>query len=103
MNFVKHPNLKSDILLIAIGIVGVFGSLSIIYSGANSGSQKYTYQNGYSLAEKKSQILAMVGSKDFLTQWEKESIVKELIGEKIKTYSFSQEESDKILQALNKN
>ena len=102
MNFISRTNFHDDILLIAVGIVGTLGGLMIIYSSA-FGSQNFSSVNGASLDFKKAQILAMVQSKDLLTEREKEMVSKELIGERVQMYDFSDSQIKKILDALNKN
>src|SRR3989344_3142549 len=102
MNFINRTNFHDDIMLIAVGIVGTLGGLMIIYTSA-FGSQDFSLVNTSSLDFKKAQILAMVQSKDLLTEREKEMVSKELIGEKVQMYSFSDGQIKKILDALNKN
>ena len=101
MNFINNSNFQNDALLIAVGIVGAFGALVIIYTNAVFGGQNFFFQNDYDIDAKKSQILAMVQTKNFLTGKEKDAIIKELIGEKVKMFSFTDNEIEKILSAVN--
>lgn len=102
MIIMNRPSLQNDVLLVAVGIVGVFGALLMLYTSFNFGDQKSLNKNA-DIIVKKSQILATVSTRDFLTQPEKDAIIKELIGEKIKEFKFSQDEIDRILSILNKN
>lgn len=102
MDLLKHTNLQNDLLLIAVGVVGALGAIVMIYASVTFSSVKFT-ESSQDLLMKKSRILAMVESKEFLTSGEKEIITRELIGEKIKIFSFTPEEINKILTALNKD
>lgn len=102
MNFITRTNLQNDILLILVGFVGAFGALVMVYS-VFFGFRENLVTNENNLTVKKSQILAMVQSKNLLTKSEKDIIGRELIGERIKMYSFTDREINKILEALNKN
>lgn len=102
MNFIKRTRFQNDVLLIAVGLVGAFGALTVIYGAVASGDRGLLPEN-YNITAKKSQILAMVESRDLLTNNEKEIIGKELIGEKVKMYHFTEKEIGQILNALNKD
>ncbi|HEY9584619.1 MAG TPA: hypothetical protein VJI33_03520 [Candidatus Paceibacterota bacterium] len=103
MSFFHHTNFLNDILLIAVGLVGGLGALMMIYQSSILVFNNFSVENYQDIGFKKSQILAMVQSKDLLTLPEKKAIINEIVGDKAKMYEFSDDELDKILEALNKN
>lgn len=98
--------LPNDIMLMAVGAVGVLAGLLAISSyfilsidKANYG-QVVNLKNNISVT--KDQILAMVKNESILSPVSRKVIGSAIIGEKVKRYGFSQDEINKVIEALNK-
>lgn len=103
MSFLKHKNLIDDVLLITVGIVGALGAVMIIYQNFVPVHGFFLKENTGNVELKKSQILATVSLKNLLTLEQKNAIISDILGDKVKMYGFSDDELEKILEALNKN
>lgn len=92
-------------MLIAVGVVAGLAGVLVIFSQSFvfSGSSRAADVNSNSISYQKARILALVETKNFLTPNEKDAIGRAIIGERVKMYNFTNEEINKVINALNKN